>query len=132
VIGTHLFLRSGQANKVMEGLPTLDTIFKTRKSIIEDEAWGLAIMPGSGINGTTLPKLLRTFLPLNLREVHLSGGRWMQSEMTFKRSGLDLGAGKDGEMAAWRTEEQEVRLVRDIADEMWRDYYQLNATPSPR
>jgi copper homeostasis protein len=116
----------------MEGLPALDTIFKTRKSIIEDEAWGLAIMPGSGINGTTLPKLLRTFLPLNLREVHLSGGRWMQSEMTFKRSGMGLGAGKEGEMAAWRTDEQEIRLVRDIADEMWREYYQLNATPSPR
>ena len=116
----------------MEGLSALDTIFKTRKSIIEDEAWGLAIMPGSGINGATLPKLLRAFLPLNLREIHLSGGRWLPSEMIFKRSGMDLGAGKEGEMAVWRTEEQEVRVVRDIADAMWRDYYQLNATSSSR
>jgi copper homeostasis protein len=115
----------------MEGLSALDTIFKTRKSIIEDEAWGLAIMPGSGINGATLPELLQTFLPLNLREIHLSGGRWVPSEMLFKRPGIDLGTGKEGEMAVWRTEEQEVRVVRETADAMWRDYYQLNAS-SPR
>lgn len=133
VIDANLFFSSGQANKVMEGLSTLDTIFKTRKSIIEDEAWGLAIMPGSGINGSTLPNLLRTLLPLNLREIHLSGGRWFPSEMAFERSGMGLGAGKEGEMGVWRTEEQEVRLVREIADAMWRDYHQLeNATFNSR
>jgi len=125
--GISRILTSGQANKVLDGLSTLDSIFKTRQSIIQDEAWGLAIMPGSGINGDTLPKLLETLLPLNLREIHLSGGRWLPSEMPFQRSGLHFGAGKEGEMGVWRTEEQEVRLVREIADAMWRDYYRLDS-----
>lgn len=116
----------------MDGLSTLKTIFETRKSIIEDEAWGLAIMPGSGIDGTTLPKLLQALLPLNLREIHLSGGRWIPSEMLFKRSQINLGAGSEGEMGVWRTEEEEVRLVREIADAMWTDYHQLNSTYSHR
>jgi len=130
--GISRILTSGQANKVMDGLSTLETIFETRKSIIEDEAWGLAIMPGSGIDGTTLPKLLQTLLPLNLREVHLSGGRWIPSEMLFKRSQINLGAGTEGEMGVWRTEEDEVRVVREIADAMWTDYHQLNSTYSHR
>lgn len=108
----------------MDALSTMEIIFQTRKSIIADEAWGLAIMPGSGINEATLPKLLQTLLPLDLREIHLSGGKWLPSEMLFKRSGMDLGAGKAGEMGVWRTEEHEIRFVREIADAMWRDYYQ--------
>jgi len=44
--------------------------------------------------------------------------------MLFKRTGLNLGVGdKEKEGSVWRTEEQEVRLVREVADTMWRDYF---------
>jgi len=84
-------------------------------------------MPGSGVNGATLPKLLRVLLPFGLREVHLSGARWLPSEMLFKRTGLNLGVGdKEREGSVWRTEEQEVRLVREIADTLWREFFLEN------
>ncbi len=84
-------------------------------------------MPGSGVNGATLPKLLRVLLPLGLREIHLSGGRWLPSEMLFKRNDMNLGVGdKEKEWSIWRTEEQEVRLVREIADVVWRDFLEEN------
>jgi copper homeostasis protein len=122
-----ILLGSGQQHKVLDGLSTLESLFITRQSIIEDDAWGLAIMPGSGVNGATVPKLLRVLLPLGLREIHLSGGRWLPSEMLFKRNDTNLGVGnKEKEWSIWRTEEQEVRLVREIADVVWRDFLEEN------
>ncbi|KAF9531904.1 copper homeostasis CutC domain-containing protein [Crepidotus variabilis] len=122
--GISRILTSGQKSKAPEGLTTLEALFKTRKELVEDDAWGLTIMPGSGVNGATLPKLFHALMPLGLREIHLSGGRWIPSNMLFKRNGMGMNSGdKEFEWSVWRTEQQEVQLVREIADSLWRDYF---------
>ena len=89
---------------------------------MEDDVWGLTIMPGSGIDSKTLPSLLETLLPLGLREVHLSGGKMVPSGMSFRRDGMGMGAGGDGEWAVWCTQEDEVLKVKAIADRMWKEF----------
>ena len=90
--------------------------------LVEDDAWGLTIMPGSGINNKTLPSILPSLLPLGLREIHLSGGKWTPGGMSFYRDGMGMGSGDDGEWRVWRTQESEVRKVREIADVAWKEY----------
>ena len=93
-----------------------------RKELVEDDAWGLTIMPGSGVNNRTLSSILRPLLPLGLREIHLSGGKWTPGGMEFQRNGMGMSAGDNEEWGVWRTQESEVRKVRDTADVAWKEY----------
>ena len=113
---------SGQKAKAKEGLAILEGLFKTRKELVEDDAWGLTIMPGSGINSKSLPSILPSLLPLGLREIHLSGGKWTPGGMAFHRDGMGMGGSDDGEWGVWRTQESEVRKVREMADVAWKEY----------
>ena len=90
--------------------------------LVEDDAWGLTIMPGSGINNKSLSSILLSLLPLGLREIHLSGGKWTPGGMAFHRDGMGMGSVDDGEWGVWRTQESEVRKVREMADVAWKEY----------
>ena len=113
---------SGQKPKAQEGVPILEELFKTRKELVEDDAWGLTIMPGSGINSKSISSILPSLLPLGLREIHLSGGKWTPGGMVFHRDGMGMGGGDDEEWGVWRTQESEVRKVREMADVAWKEY----------
>jgi len=123
--GISRILTSGQNAKASDGIPILRGLFKTRTELIEDDAWGLTIMPGSGINSKTLPSILSSLLPLGLREIHLSGGKWTPGGMEFHRDGMGMGSGDDEEWGVWRTHESEVRKVRETADVAWKEYVQI-------
>ena len=79
-------------------------------------------MPGSGINSKSLSSILPSLLPLGLREIHLSGGKWTPGGMIFHRDGMGMCNDDDGEWAVWRTQESEVRKVRELADITWKEY----------
>jgi copper homeostasis protein len=76
----------------------------------------LIILPGAGVNGRTIEPLLSALRQHGLSEVHMSGGRWIDSEMQHRKEGMGMGVGGDGEWGIWRTEEQAVRAVRDALD----------------
>ena len=80
------------------------------------------ILPGSGINADTVSTLLDGLLPYGLREIHLSAGAWLPGEATFRREGMGMGVGGDGEWGIWRASEDVVRAVRRIADDRWEVY----------
>ncbi|KAG5647745.1 hypothetical protein DXG03_008468 [Asterophora parasitica] len=114
--GISRILTSGQGKSVPEALSTLESLFRTTRDLIENEPWGLSILPGSGINPETVGPILDALLPLGLREIHLSGGGWIQGDMAFKREGMGMGVGGDGEWGVWTTDGVKVREVREIAD----------------
>jgi len=120
--GISRILTSGQTPKAQGGVTVLENLFKTRKELVEDDAWGLTIMPGSGINSKSLSSILPSLLPLGLREIHLSGGKWTPGGMVFHRDGMGMGSGGEGEWGVWRTQESEVRKVREMADVAWKEY----------
>ncbi|PCH34243.1 hypothetical protein WOLCODRAFT_135585 [Wolfiporia cocos MD-104 SS10] len=80
-----------------------------------------AILVGSGVNATTVHPLLNTLVPLGLGEIHLSGATWISGAMKYRKEGMDMGAGGDGEWGIWRTSRERVREVRRITDEFWSD-----------
>ena len=80
---------------------------------------GARILVGSGVNARTVGPLLKELLPCGLREIHLSGGGWVPSEMEFRREGMGMGVGGDGEWGVWRTDEEKIREVRRLVDGAW-------------
>ena len=111
-------LHSGQKFKALEGLPVLQSLFEARQQVVDDAMWGLTIMPGSGVNASTLPSLIKTLLPLGLKEIHMSGGKWIPNGMTFKNYGMGMGSDNDTEWCVYRTQEGEIRKAKDIANAM--------------
>lgn len=81
----------------------------------------MTIMPGSGVNSKTIRSLLEALLPYGLKEVHLSGGRWIEGNMMHRRPDMGMGVGEEVGWSIWRTDEEEIRRVRRISDEVWRE-----------
>ena len=71
----------------------------------------MGILPGSGINISTIPILCKALLSHGLKEIHLSGGKWVEGRSTYRRDGMGM-----GEWSIWKTDEEAVRKVRDFVD----------------
>jgi copper homeostasis protein len=117
-----LFSCSGQDKSVLEALETMKLLYRTTKRLVEDEPWGLTILPGSGINPGSVGLILDSLLPLGLQEIHLSGAGWVEGSMLYRRENMGMGGGGEGEWGVWTTDEQKVREVREIADARWDSY----------
>lgn len=84
----------------------------------------LVVLPGSGINPTTVGPLVEELLPYGLEEIHLSAGGWVASAMEYRHEGMGMGVGGEGEWGIWRTNKETVREVRAIVDSIQRQFQQ--------
>lgn len=100
----------------MQALSKLESLYNLSKSLTDHEVWGLTILPGSGINAKTIPEVLTRLLPSGLKEIHLSGGRWVANGMGFKRPNMGLGLGGESDWGVWRTQTDRVKEVRRMVD----------------
>ncbi|KAF8640472.1 hypothetical protein AX17_000135 [Amanita inopinata Kibby_2008] len=118
--GVSRILTSGHGKTAAVSLDTFKTLYQARKELVENEPWGLCILPGSGINAENVKLLLESLVPLGLREIHLSGGMWTEGSMTYKREGMGMGIG-EGEWNVWKTQEEKVCEVRLAVDSFWQE-----------
>jgi copper homeostasis protein len=100
----------------------MESLYRLSKSLTDHEVWGLTILPGSGINAKTTPEILERLLPLGLKEIHLSGGRWVANGMGFKRPNMGMGLGGESDWGIWRTQTDKVKEVRRIVDVQVEEY----------
>ncbi|EIW86999.1 hypothetical protein CONPUDRAFT_79185 [Coniophora puteana RWD-64-598 SS2] len=115
--GITRVLTSGMAPKVTESLEFLkDILQKSRRCAEESNTLAKVILPGSGINAFSVPALIETLLPHGLGEIHLSGGQWIDSKVTYRPVGMGMGGVV--EWGVWITDEAAVRSVREIADKL--------------
>lgn len=98
-------------------------LYQITKQLAEDEPWALTVLPGSGINATTVGSILDALLPHGLLEIHLSGGCWSEGDMQYRPEGMGMGVGGAGEWGVWGTTEEKVRDVRLIADAVWHEHF---------
>lgn len=118
VPGVTRILTSGQGPTAPASLDTIAALLSNNASMAEAHGRSpITIMPGSGINLSTLSAVLDALLPLGLEEIHMSAGRWMDNVETFRREGMGMGVGGQGEWGVWRTDESVVREVKRIATE---------------
>ncbi|KIL71555.1 hypothetical protein M378DRAFT_114782 [Amanita muscaria Koide BX008] len=127
--GIARILTSGHGKTAPNSLGMLKRLFHTKKELVT-EPWGLSILPGSGINKENVAELLDFLVPLGLKEVHLSGGLWVEGPMSYRREGMAMGFG-DGEWNVWRTQEEKVQEVKIILNSHCQEHaalYPLSAT----
>ncbi|KAK2461447.1 hypothetical protein APHAL10511_005910 [Amanita phalloides] len=113
--GISRILTSGHGPTAPSSLEVLKKLFQARKELVGNDPWVLSILPGSGINGENVTSLLEALIPLGLKEIHLSGGTWVDGAMSFRREGMGMGFGK-AEWNVWRTQEDKIRQVRYAVD----------------
>lgn len=77
----------------------------------KSERMSVGILPGSGINISTIPIVCRALLSHGLKEIHLSGGKWMDSRSAYRPEGMGM-----GEWSVFGTDEEKIRKVRDFVD----------------
>lgn len=77
---------------------------------------GPAILPGAGINPQTIRYVLDHLLPYGLKEIHLSGGRWIDGRMIHRPVGMGMGINPEKEWDIWSTDGEMIREVRFITD----------------
>ncbi|EIN13915.1 hypothetical protein PUNSTDRAFT_129579 [Punctularia strigosozonata HHB-11173 SS5] len=81
----------------------------------------MTILPGSGINAVTVGPLLDALLPYGLREIHLSGGGWVDNGTENRKPGFGMGIG-ESEWGVWKTDEEKVRAVKRIVEEKVKEF----------
>lgn len=79
--GAARLLTSGMKNKAQDGIELI------RQLVIQSDD-RLLIMPGGGIDETNAALILTA---TKAREIHLTGRRIIESEMTFRRQGINMG-----------------------------------------
>ncbi|KDQ63228.1 hypothetical protein JAAARDRAFT_168823 [Jaapia argillacea MUCL 33604] len=113
--GLTRILTSGLGKSAPSTLPALENLLHLADK--QRSKNQVVILPGSGINPGTIESILDSLLPLGLREIHLSGGSWMNGGMVFRRDGMGMGVDGNGEWGIWRTDQQTIRSLRTIVDQ---------------
>ncbi|KAH0838059.1 copper homeostasis protein CutC, partial [Lanmaoa asiatica] len=62
------------------------------------------ILPGSGINISTIPIVCKALLSHGLKEIHMSGGKWIDGRSAYRPDGMGM-----EEWNIWRTDEEAIR-----------------------
>ncbi|KAG8833671.1 hypothetical protein FRC17_010275 [Serendipita sp. 399] len=102
-------LTSGGKPKVIDGISTL------RKLIGLSDRVG--IMPGSGINDQTIEALLPILRLDRPREIHMSGGEWVEGRSEVEpKAGMGMGASDEHANDIWRSFTHNIENVRDMID----------------
>ena len=102
---------SGQSTSALAGSHVLQELLQRSQT-----GDGPVILPGAGINPGSIRRVLDNLLPHGLKEVHMSGGRWAESEMIHRPEGMGMGASVQSDWGIWLTDGNAVREVRSIAD----------------
>ncbi|KAH9980496.1 copper homeostasis CutC domain-containing protein [Russula compacta] len=109
--GVTRILTSGQSMSAPAGLDVLRELLQRSQM-----NGGPAILPGAGINPGTIRNALDYLLPYGLKEIHLSGGRWVDGRMVHRPVGMGMGVNPEKEWDIWLTDGEIIREVRFITD----------------
>ncbi|OAX32508.1 hypothetical protein K503DRAFT_794740 [Rhizopogon vinicolor AM-OR11-026] len=112
---TRILTRQAGQGITVASASSLD-VLKTLLDHTNDRDPRIEILPGSGVNSSTVDALCQALLPHGLREVHMSGGHWIDGASVWRRDGMGMGVGGAGEWGIWRTRVSAIRAVKEIID----------------
>lgn len=106
-LGFDTILTSGQKNVCTEGTALLGQLVeRSRKQI--------RIMVGSGVDAEIIRKVQ---LLTNASAFHMSGKEMLDSAMTYRKEGVNMGLPVLSEYEIWRTAEVKIREARQALEE---------------
>lgn len=107
-LGIDTILTSGQKNTALQGADLL-------KELHEKSNGRITIQAGSGVSA----EVIRQLYPLTgLNAYHMSGKKTLDSEMKFRKEGVNMGLPILSEYEIWRTDEESVRAAKNVLEEL--------------
>lgn len=101
-VGINTILTSGQKNNCYEGRGLI-------RELLEYSDGKIDILMGGGVTAEVITKI-RQEMPATC--FHMSGKQVLQSNMTFRKEGINMGVAGVSEYELWRTSEQAVRSAK--------------------
>ena len=106
-LGIDTILTSGQKNVCTLGTELL-------KDLVEKSAGRIRIQVGSGVNA----EVIREVYPkTGATAFHMSGKKTLDSEMKYRKEGVNMGLPSLSEFEVWRTDENAIREARQVLDQ---------------
>lgn len=103
-LGIHTILTSGQANSCLAGRGLL-------AELVERAAGKIDIMVGSGVDAEAIREL---YPQVKAHSYHMSGKVTLDSEMTYRKEGVNMGLPSLSEFEIWRTSEEKIRAAAEV------------------
>lgn len=107
-LGINTILTSGQHNNCVEGMDVLKELQKKSQGRIR-------IMAGAGINAQAISVIHQA---TGIQDYHMTGKILMDSEMKYRKEGVNMGLPCLSEFEIFRTDENEVRKARNVINEL--------------
>ena len=106
-LGIDTILTSGQRNTCLQGAGLLKEL--------QDKSEGrITIQAGSGVSAEVIRKLY----PLTgIKAYHMTGKRVIDSEMKFRKKGVNMGLPMFSEYEIWRTEADNIRAAKKVLEQ---------------
>ena len=84
------------------------------KNLVEKSAGRIRIQVGSGVNA----EVIREVYPkTGATAFHMSGKKTLDSEMKYRKEGVNMGLPSLSEFEVWRTDENAIREARQVLDQ---------------
>lgn len=103
-LGINTILTSGQKNNCVEGTPLL-------AELVKKSAGRIHIMAGAGVNAEAVSSI---YEKTGITDYHMTGKIVLESEMQYRKEGVNMGLPSLSEFEIFRTSEQEVRKARNV------------------
>ena len=106
-LGINTILTSGQRNVCLQGADLL-------RDLVEKSQGRITIQAGSGVGA----EVIRQLYPLTgVRAYHMTGKRVIDSEMQFRKDGVNMGLPMLSEYEIWRTEADNIRAAKKVLED---------------
>ena len=107
-LGIDTILTSGQKNTCLQGAELL-------KELETRSRGRITIQAGSGVGA----EVIRQLYPLTgVRAYHMTGKRVIDSEMQFRKDGVNMGLPMLSEYEIWRTDVDNIRAAKKVLEEL--------------
>lgn len=106
-LGIDTILTSGQKNVCTLGTDLL-------RDLVEKSAGRIKIQVGSGVNAAVIREI---YPKTGATAFHMSGKKTLDSEMKYRKEGVNMGLPSFSEFEVWRTDETAIREARQVLDQ---------------
>ena len=106
-LGIDTILTSGQKNVCTLGTDLL-------RELVEKSAGRIKIQVGSGVNAAVIREI---YPKTGATAFHMSGKKTLDSEMKYRKEGVNMGLPSLSEFEVWRTEETAIREARQVLNQ---------------
>ncbi len=107
-LGIDTILTSGQKNNCIDGASLLKVLEKKSEGRI-------VIQAGSGVDAKAIEKLY----PLTgIKAYHMSGKKSMDSSMTYRKQGVNMGLPVVSEFEIWRTDKEKIQDAKRVLEKL--------------